>query len=206
MFNPFVAARPVRVFLGVAFLAGAALLGGCATQYVDGAVKDVPVDQFQRPAQLHPAQVVFEFQTKGAANARATEQVKPMVMESVKSTGLFSDVQDKPVPGAALLSIKINNIVLTDDVYAKGFMAGLTLGLAGSTVTDGYICTVSYLAPGRTTPIVETSKHAIHTSVGNGGAPANGIKAANIQEAVRIMVRQITAHALKDLSHDPEFK
>src|SRR5437879_3809524 len=127
MFDSAMAARPVRLFLGIAFLAGAALLAGCATAYVDGAVKDVPADQFARPAQPRPAQVVFEFQTKGVANARATEHVKPMVMESIKSTGLFSDVQDKPVPGAGLLSVKINNVVLTDDVYAKGFMAGLTL-------------------------------------------------------------------------------
>ena len=200
------ALQPVRLFLRAAFVAGLLALTGCATHYLDGAVKDVPAGEFARPAQPKPVQVVIEFQTNGTPNARATEHVKPMVMDSIKSTALFSDAQDKPVAGGGLLSVKINNVALTDDAFKKGFMTGLTLGAAGSTVTDGYLCTVSYMAPGATAPVVKTSKHAIHTALGSSGAPPNGIKVDKIDDAVRTMVRQITGVALRDLSRDPAFK
>ena len=200
------ALQPVRLFLRAAFVAGLLGLTGCATQYLDGAVKDVVPGEFVRPAQPKPVQVVFEFQTNGTANARATEHVKPLVMDSIKSSALFSEAQDKPVAGGAMLSLKINNVALMDDAFKKGFMTGLTFGIAGSTVTDGYLCTVSYLPPGAAAPIVKTSKHAIHTAMGSSGAPPNGVKTNSIDEAVRTMVRQITGVALKDLSQDPTFK
>lgn len=72
------AMRPVRLFLRAAFFAATVALAGCATPYLDGAVQDVPASQFDRPAQPKPVQVLFEFQTNGVPNARATEQVKPM--------------------------------------------------------------------------------------------------------------------------------
>jgi predicted small secreted protein len=200
------ALQPVRLFLRAAFLAGAVLLTGCATHYVDGAVKDISASEFVRPAQPKPVQVVFEFQTKGVVNANATALVKPMVMERIKSAGIFADAQDRPLPGAGLLSVTVNNVALTDDAYAKGFMTGLTFGMAGSTVTDGYLCTVSYMPPGQTTPIIKSAKHAIHTALGASGAPPNGLQVAGIDEAVRMMIRQVMGVALNDLSHDPSFK
>lgn len=198
--------QPIRLSLRAALVGILVLLTGCATHYVDGAVKEVLPNQFVKPAQIKPVQLVFEFQTKGAANAKATEHIKPMVMDSVKASGLFSEALDKPVAGAGVLSVVINNVVLTDDVYSKGFMTGLTLGLAGSTVTDGYLCTMTYLMPGQNAPIVKTSKHAIHTALGASGIPPNGVKADTIEAAVRMMVRQITGLALNDLSRDPAFK
>jgi hypothetical protein len=196
----------LSLFLRTVFVAGLLALTGCATQYLDGAVKDVAAAEFARPAEPKAVQVVFEFQTNGTPNARATELVKPMVMDSIKSTALFSDAQDQPVAGGAVLSLKINNVALMDDAFKKGFMTGLTFGIAGSTVTDGYLCTVSYLPAGDPAPIVKTSKHAIHTAMGSSGTPPNGVKANSLDEAVRTMVRQITGVALKDLSRDSAFK
>lgn len=200
------APRPVAAFLRAVCVSALVLLTGCATHYVDGAVKEVPPSQFAKPTQPKPVQLVFEFQTKGAANARATEHVKPMVVDSLKTSGLFAQVEDKPVAGGALLSVNLNNVALTDEAFAKGFMTGLTFGLAGSTVTDGYQCTVSYLAPGASAPIIKTSKHAIHTALGASGTPPNGQKAASVEDAVRTMVRQVMGLALNDLSQDPQFK
>jgi hypothetical protein len=206
-FVSWAAARPAAALLRAVFLGGLVALTGCATHYVDGSVKDVPASQFTKPAQPKPAQLVFEFQTKGAANTRATEQIKPMVLDSLKASGLFAQVDDKPLAGGNLISVTINNVVLTDDAFSKGFMTGLTFGAAGSTVTDGYICTVKYLAAGPGgTAITKTTKHAIHTSLGSAGAPPNSVKAASIEEAVRTMVRQIVSNALSDLSRDPAFK
>lgn len=206
-FDTAAAVQPARALLRLLAIAAFAFAAtGCATHYVDGAVKDVPASEYAKPSAPAPVQLVFEFQTKGVANARATEHVRPFAVENIQSTGLFSQVTDKPVGGGALLSVKIDNVPLTDDAFAKGFMTGLTLGAAGNTVTDGYSCTVSYLPPGRAQPIVKTSRHAIHTSVGAASAPANAYKAAGIDDSVRTMVRQIMAGPLRDLSRDPEFK
>jgi hypothetical protein len=196
------AVRPLRCFLGAALLAGLALLGGCATHYVDGAVKDTPSTAFVKPAQPKPAQLLVEFQTKGVANPGGTQQLKPMVADAVRSTGLFSEVRDAPASGGGVLSVTLNNVPLGDDAFSKGFMAGLTFGAAGQQVTDGYICTVSYLPAGKTTPVVKTARHAIHTTMGAKDAPANSYKASDMEDAVRTMVRQVMGVALADLSRD----
>ena len=196
----------LRGLARVALLAGAALLAGCATQYVDGATREVPLSAFGKVAEPRPVQLLVEFQTKGVSNSRATAFTKEIVTQSVKSTGLFSAVQDVPAAGGGILSVTINNVPLTDDAVARGFLAGLTLGAAGQQVTDGYVCTVSYLAQGRSAPIVKTAKHAIHTTVGASSAPPNSHKAANLEDAVRTMVREVMSVTLSDLSHDPAFK
>jgi hypothetical protein len=202
----FQAARLLRTGANVLLLGGAALLAGCAHHYVDGSTREAAAADFVRPAQLRPVQLVAEFQTKGVSNARATEGTKPMIAESVKGSGLFSEVRDAPAADAGLLSVTINNVPLTDDAAAKGFIAGLTFGAAGQQVTDGYLCTVSYLPPGGSATVIKTSRHAIHTTVGASAAPVNAYKASSIDEAVRMMIKQVVSVALSQLSHDPAFK
>lgn len=195
-----------RVVARAFVLAALAALTGCATHYLDGAVKDVAAAEFRKPAEAHPVQLVFEFQTNGATNARATTEVKPMVTDAIKTSGLFTAVDDKPVAGGAVLNVQINNVALLDDAFRKGFMTGLTFGIAGSTVTDGYVCTVNYAGPGQAGPIVKTAKHAIYTSMGSGDAPPAAVKAPTIADAVRMMVRQIVDNAMRDVSRDPAFR
>ena len=117
------------------FFVLAVMLSGCASFYVDGSTQEVSASKFNKPAQAKPVQVLFEFQTKGVTNARATEQLKAQVIEQVKTSGLFSQVSDSPLSSGALLSVTLNNVPLTDDAFSKGFMTGLTFGLAGSTVS-----------------------------------------------------------------------
>jgi hypothetical protein len=191
-----------RRALAAICVAGMTALTGCASIYIDGNTREVPADQFKHPASPQPVQLVFEFQTKGQINARATDFLKAQVTEQVKSSGLFSDVQSAAVPGGALLSITLNNVPLTDDAFAKGFVTGLTFGLAGSQVSDGYVCTASYQNDARPVPVVKTARHALHTVVGAGGTPPNATKAANPDSAVRQMTTQIVSTALNDLSQD----
>lgn len=193
--------RAVRV---VALL-GAAALTGCATHYVDGSTKEVNAAQFKKPVQAKPVQLVFEFQTKGVVNARGTDFLKSQVIEQVQGSGLFSQVDDKPVPGGALLSVTLNNVPLTDDAFSKGFAAGLTFGLAGSQVSDGYVCTVKYLGTGQDA-LTKTARHAIHTTVGASKTPDNAVKVDNIEQGVRMMTKQVVSTALNDLSQDAAFK
>lgn len=177
---------------------------GCASHYVDGSTKEVGAASFRKPASPAPVQVLFEFETKGVANTRATETLKKQVIEQVRTSGLFSAADETPLVNGALLGIKLNNVPLQDDAFSKGFATGLTFGLAGSQVSDGYICTVQYLAPGKV-PVVKVVRHAIHTTMGAAATPGNSQKAKDITDAVNTMVRQIIGNALNDLSHDPAF-
>lgn len=195
----------IRRMVMAAALAGAALLTGCASVYVDTATKEVPVSQMKKAADPKPVQLVFEFQTKGAPNPRATTLLKDAVTKEVTDTGLFSKVATDPTPNIGMLNVTLNNVPLTENAAGKGFVTGLTFGLAGSAVTDGYICTVSYLPAGQTTPIVKVARHAIHTTVGNANPPAGVQKSASMLEAVNQMTRDVLSNALKDLSDDPAF-
>lgn len=188
-----------------AALSLAAVLGGCASVYVDGSVKEVPAAQMSKPAKAVPVQVFFEFQTKGVANAQATSLLKAKVLEQITQSGLFASLVEQPVAGSGQLSITLNNVPLSDDAFSKGFVTGLTFGLAGSQVSDGYVCTARYM-PGNGAPAVtKSARHAIHTTVGNAAAPGNATKAASMEEAAYTMTRQVLSQVLNDLSKDASF-
>lgn len=186
-------------------VAAGALLTGCASAYVDTATREVPDADIRRPAAPLPAALVFDFQTNGGPNAAATKFLKDQVTTQVEKSGLFALA---PAAGGntALLNITLNNVPITKDAAQQGFVTGLTFGLAGSAVTDGYICTVSYVPADGANTIVSTARHAIHTTIGNAQAPSNAVKSATMEEAVRTMTRQIVANALRDLSANPQFK
>lgn len=198
----FAAAR--RAALACLVVAGAAL-GGCTTVYVDGALKDADPAAFKPVEPRHPAQMLLEFQTKGVANAVATAHVKPRVLATVQETKLFTTVSEAPDPAAGLLAITINNVPTDDNAYAKGFATGLTFGLVGTQVSDGYVCTVRYTPPGGQ-PLVKMMRHAIHGSFGTGGPPPNAVKVDSLAAAVDMMIRQIIGQSMLELSRDPAFR
>lgn len=190
----------------IATCALALSLVGCANFYVDGNTKEIPVSEFKKPTQASPVQMFFEFQTKGVANTRATAFLKPKAVSQVKDSDLFSDVSDVSVPEAGTLSITLNNVPLSDDAFSKGFVTGLTFGLAGSQVSDGYVCTAKFTSASGKDAVVKTARHAIHTTVGAASAPGNATKADSNEDAVYTMTRQILSQVLNDLSKDPNFK
>lgn len=191
---------------GAWVVAASVFLTGCASVYVDTATKEVPEADIRRPAAALPATLVFDFQTNGAPNARATQLLKDQVAAQVQKTGIFEIAKGEAAGKTALLTITLNNILITKDAAQQGFVTGLTFGLAGSAVTDGYICTVTYVPADGGATVVSTARHAIHTTMGNASAPANAVKSASIEEGVRTMTRQIVANALRDLSTNPELK
>lgn len=196
--------RKLFIFMATGLLL--ANLTGCASYYLDTATKEIPVEAYKKPVAPKPVQVVFEFQTKGVANATATKYLSAQVVDQVKGSGLFSEVKDTPVADGALLNVVVNNVPLTDDAFSKGFVTGLTFGLAGSQVSDGYICTLKYLPSSQAPSISKTARHAIHTVMGAKGEPANGTKMESIDTAVKTMARQIVSTALDELSRDSEFR
>lgn len=198
--------RVLRACLGIAALGVAMELAGCAAMYVDGNLPETPKAEFRMPAQPPAVQLVFEFQTKGAPNQRATDLLKSQVKSQVQESGLFSSVSDGGASGAALLSFTLNNIPLTGDAAAKGFVTGLTFGLAGTTVADGYEATLRYTPPtAGSAPLMHEAKHIIHTSLGTGSPPPGAIKTSGGEEAARLMTKQVLSRVLGALSKDPAF-
>lgn len=183
----------------------AAVMTGCASFYVDGTTKEVPSAQFTKPAKMAPVQVFFEFQTKGVANAQATSMLKARAIEQIKTSGLFDSVSEQLSPGAGQLSVTLNNVPLSDDAFSKGFVTGLTFGLAGSQVSDGYICTAKFTPAGSQPPLTKSARHAIHTTMGAAATPGNATKATGIEDAVFTMMRQVLSQVLNELSKDPAF-
>ena len=84
----------------IALLALAALSGPVATlaprpagaaEYVGAETPDVKAEDRAVVAHPQPVQVIFQFKTKGAPNARATKMIKSQVLDVIKASGDFSD-------------------------------------------------------------------------------------------------------------------
>ena len=99
-----------------------------------------------------------------------------------------------------MLTIVIDNVKVTDQGAATGIGVGLTFGLVGTMITDGYICAVTYRSPsGKTNS--KTVKHALHSTIGNASGPP-GIPAMEPREAVAQVMEQLTLNALQSLRQD----
>ena len=181
-------------------------LAGCATAYVDDTLHDLTPQERVTVANPQPVQLLFDFQTKGTHNGRAADLLKNVVTSAVQDSGLFSRVGSDPAPNGALLNIVINNVPLTDDAFAKGFATGLTLGLVGNTVGDGYVCTADYVPGTNGAKITKSMRDAIYTSIGaTAGTPQHAQKMPGLKEAVETMTRQVVSNTLNELAKDGAF-
>jgi len=196
----------VRFCARLAAVAVLSSLGACASFYVDNQVKDLAPAERAAVASPKPAQLLFDFQTKGVSNTTARDSVKDIVVKAVNDSGAFSVVSPDPQPNGAVLQVTINNVPLTDDAFAKGFVTGFTFGLVGSTVGDGYICTVDYLGGSGGQKITKSTRDAIYTSLGaTASTPPHADKAKGITEAVTLMAHKCVGNALDALVRDPGF-
>ena len=180
-------------------------LTGCMTvkSYVDPTLPVLAQEQLPKIQKPQPATVLFEFRTKGNANARATNSIRPKVMAAVADSRMFGTLSE--AAGGAdsgLLRVVIDDQADMGNAVAKGFGTGLTFGLAGSLVTDVYVCTASYTVGGKT--VETTVQHALHSTIGNHGAP-QGMTAVKPQEALDQIVHQLVWHALQQLDQEHAF-
>lgn len=179
-------------------------LGGCASHYLDTATPEISSTDFRAPSSPQPAQLLFEFQTKGVFNSRATDYLREQVLQQVKSSGLFSVVSTEASDTSQTLAITLNNVPVDDNAFSKGFATGFTFGLVGSQVTDGYVCSASLTTVDKV-ELVTNARHALHTTLGSKGAPENAIKAKNIDEAITLMTTQIISQVLNGISQQDGF-
>lgn len=196
--------RSLRAFACVLFVCS--MLSGCLTtkSYVDPTLPKIAKTDLAAVAQPQSVQVLFEFRSKGNSNVKATAMAQPRVMAIVTASGLFSTASTSAsTPEAGVLKIIIDNVPQDQNAAAKGFGTGLTFGLAGSLVTDGYICTADYSRNGHTTETVV--KHALYSTIGNHSAP-QGLQPMELQAAVYQVIDQMTWNSLKQLDDKHAFE
>lgn len=80
---------------------------------------------------------------------------------------------------------------------AKGIGTGLTLGLVGSTVTDGYVFTATFTPLGKVS-VTKEYRHAIHTTIGAKSGPP-GLQPMSPQEAFDHVLEELILRLLLDL-------
>ncbi|MBL8377043.1 MAG: hypothetical protein JNM79_04185 [Burkholderiales bacterium] len=179
----------------------ASMLSGCIapTMYVDRTLPPASKADVVSPAAPAPVQVLFEFQTKASPNARATASTRDRVMTVIRDSGLFSSISEEPQANQRRLTITINNFPLTDDAASKGFGVGLTFGLVGTTVTDGYECKAILSVPGAP-PMEFQYKHALHTTIGNTSPPPGMTPEPSVEEAITKMIQQLVWSIMRDIS------
>jgi hypothetical protein len=183
-------------------LLAAALLSGCisAHSYVDPALPRADRQSVAAVSHPQPIQLLFEFRSRGRSNARATEATASRITAVAAQSGLFTEVSPVPVPSRRRLTIVIDNVPITSEEEAaeRGFGTGLTFGLIGTMVTDGYVCEATLEEPGEA-PLTLHFRHALHTTIGNASGPP-GLTAVTPREGVNAVVDQLGWSIMRDLS------
>ena len=185
--------------MGVLLLAGS-MLGGCMpTMYIDPALPPASRADVGPAAAPQAVQFLYEFQTRGSPNARATDLTRERALGAVKESGLFSVVSGEPQANGRRLTVVINNFPVTNDAASKGFGVGLTFGLVGTTVIDGYETRATFSSPGAV-PLALEYKHAIHSTLGNTTPPPGLKPEANVRDAINKLIDQLIWSVLRDVS------
>lgn len=181
-------------------VAGALSLSACISpqHYVDPKLGETQMSGLKKPTDPQPIQMLFEFRTKGVANARATTAVKPRVEAELAKSGLFSAVSAEPVASGRKLAISIDNVEPEGQrAGQKGFATGLTLGLDGNTISDDYVCTFTYLEPGHE-PVTQEVRHTLYTTIGITNPP-KGLTPAPLADAFATVIRQAVDKGLAEI-------
>ena len=198
-----------RFFLHLSRAAVVMSLGACTSQsyFVDGSLKDVSVSQIERLDHPRPAQLLFSFKVRGLVDTRTSDILEDDVTRVITSSGLFAVADKGPAPGGAILNITIESFPGTGGEVLGGLASGLTLGLAGSTRKDPFICTVEYVSSPGAKGIATTAQHAIYTPLGIIDFRPKGIVIAkNRIDALRTVTRQSVTASLQQLSQSPGFR
>lgn len=171
-------------------------LAGCVSpqSFLDPSVPRISYADLGKRAEPLKLKLSVEFQRNGEAYPRVDPVLKDNAQRILRSTGLIVPTDSDP---AGSIRIVVNNFGDLGDARAKGIKTGLTLGLAGSTVMDGYEMTVSITANGKTATRTAI-KHALYTAIGNTTLPS-GVEAVPPTVAFDRVLEQMLLRALQDM-------
>jgi hypothetical protein len=193
-------AKVSRLLSMACIVTGTLSLSACIVpqHYVDATLGETHLSDLKKPAAPQPIQLLFEFRTKGVANARATTSAKPLVEAELTKSGLFSAVSDEPVASGRKLAISFDNVAPEgQNAHQKAFLTGITWGLDGNTLIDDYVCTFTYLEPGHD-PVAKEVGHRIYTTAGITNPP-KGLTPVPLIDAIGTVIRQAVDKGLAEI-------
>lgn len=179
-----------------------ALASGCISvkSYVDPALPNVEYTNLKAPAEKHPVQLLFEFKNAKGTSPAVTDKMRPKAVAILEQSKMFSQVVTAPKTADQKLFITIENFPVTKDAASKGVGVGLTFGLAGTMVTDGYSMEAVYQVPSKP-EIKKSYKHAIHSTIGNASGPP-GLVGMPPQDAFDKVMEGLLLNLMSDLSKE----
>jgi hypothetical protein len=177
-----------------------ASLSGCMTtkSFVDPTLPQVEMTAIKVPANPQPVQLFFEFKTKGNVNSTATEVFRPKIVALFERSKCFSQVTSTDTANGRSIFLTIDNFPVTNDPGGEGVKVGLTFGLVGTIVTDGYKLEGSIKEAGKP-PVKKSYTHALHTTLGNKEGPA-GLTPMTTEQGFDSVFEQLIMSFLRDLS------
>ncbi|MEW5787265.1 MAG: hypothetical protein AB1899_05370 [Pseudomonadota bacterium] len=182
----------------------ALLLSGCMPKsFVDpgmytGGLKTAPKIDKPIPVTLSVAGYI-----NGSESSMATSVWKRRFSKALDVAQVLVPAGEGQAPQGNL-NIQMDNVGDMGQAVGKGFVTGFTLGLVGSTVTDGYVMKSSYTtADGRKSE--HEYRHAIHSMLGAGANPPEGVETMSPMEAVDLVVDDLVAQMLREMQTDKMF-
>ena len=177
------------------------LLTGCVAMksYVDPQYRSATYMNLAPAKEPKPVVVDVSFQMNGKEDKRLRQLARSRVTKVLRGSRLFYEPDTQNIQ-AGKLNIVINNVGNIGAAVGKGIATGLTLGLVGSEVVDGYEMRAVY-TPAEGSPLTKNYKHAIHSIVGLHSAPA-GMEPVAIQVAFEQVVEDMLLNFLRDLQRE----
>ncbi len=170
---------------------------GSTTSYVDPTFGKASYDDIAPVATKYRVSLAVQYQKNGKPFAAGKQQARALVASTLTTTGVFDLVGDSS--GSTLLVI-VNNFTDKSSSVAKAFGTSLTFGAIGSTLTDYYEFTIEYVDANGEKLQVEY-KHALHTTVGNKGAPVEDAEPTSTALGFATIVEQVMLNFVKDMQN-----
>ena len=180
-------------------------LTGCLSikSYVDPTLPKVGYGDLLARSDRKPVALLVAFHRNGEPATLGASTATKTVRAVVEKSNLFSSLLDQPKDDVDQLKIVLDNVADTGDAAGKGAVTGLTFGAKGSQVTDGYIMTATFRAPGKPA-VTKVYRHALHSTIGNADAPAGLVAEESTQAAFDKVVEGLVLNLLRDLQKDEQ--
>jgi len=171
-------------------------MSGCLStkSYVDPQYRNASYDDIRSVENKYSAKIHVEFQRNGVHYPKADNECRSHIERVFRATGV---IIPKSNESEIRINVVVNNIADLDDARKKGFGTGLTLGAAGSTVTDFYEIKIECYM-GDETPLTKIYKHAIFTTIGNKPAPLN-VEPTTVSDAFGKVLEDALLNFVKEM-------
>ena len=169
---------------------------GCLSKksYVDPQYRNASYDDIRPVENKYSAKIDVEFQRNGVHYSKADKECRSHIERVFRETGIIIPTSNE---SEIRINVVVNNIADLDEARAKGFGTGLTLGAAGSMVTDFYEIKIE-IYMGDETPLTKTYNHAIVTTIGNKPAPLN-VEPTTVSDAFGKVVEDAVLNFVKEM-------